>query len=684
MRDEKDIKTGDPEKAPRTEAGVGGNVLAAIASTEKTRLGKRREAPPPSPAQNGRAANGGSPREPSVPGYDNGGRRIPPEPRKTPPGPAEHPAETKKTPSAAAGSKEDTRTQDSRKKPDRNNTYARDNRTSSAHGFSNVNREIARMDAEIERLKLKEKERKEAARKSIEDAEKKEAERKAKKAERDAERERLDKIRREIADISRAERQRLREKYSSVAANAFKTAKEYSGYFVLFFVIVSVLLVSVAAGSLFIFGSHADNAGLAKEIVYTVGSRTVRKQKSAELIRGNTVYANLSELAEMCGMSVSGDMSSVKFSTSAGEYAVFGADSGVAVLNGSRAEMEGPAVIEKNAVLVPLSFIETKMTGICVEYSREHESETGDDGAPLPEGLITGIKITVASSEASGVPVGFVLKATEPLNSLSKDSIPSGWLLIGDDNIVYTYNTDLSSYQKYMNPSDKKKYYLIINADNRKDSSFIPDGMIPVLNVKSGKSFQMDKNAEKSLEAMFTEMASLGIRDVYVNRAYVSYATQKSSFDTAYYNERYYYKNNFASTGKYFSDTANAVLGKAYVTSNYVSKGIYHLSDADARRVASTYCAEPGTSDHQSGLSADIWGTDGSAGFAKTEAYQWLKENAYKFGFIERYPAGKEKVTGFSAEPYHWRFVGQYHAAVMHDYGFCLEEYVAYITDGRP
>ena len=61
----------------------------------------------------------------------------------------------------------------------------------------------------------------------------------------------------------------------------------------------------------------------------------------------------------------------------------------------------------------------------------------------------------------------------------------------------------------------------------------------------------------------------------------------------------------------------------------------------------------------------------------ESDEYKWLVENAHKFGFIFRYPEGKENITGYSFEPVHLRFVGQYHAAIIYESGLSLEEYVA-------
>ena len=82
----------------------------------------------------------------------------------------------------------------------------------------------------------------------------------------------------------------------------------------------------------------------------------------------------------------------------------------------------------------------------------------------------------------------------------------------------------------------------------------------------------------------------------------------------------------------------------------------------------------PATSEHNAGLAVDIISRDLS--FAETEEYKWLCQNAHKYGFILRYPEGKEKVTGVEFKPYHWRFVGINAAIEIKNSGKCLEEYL--------
>ena len=62
--------------------------------------------------------------------------------------------------------------------------------------------------------------------------------------------------------------------------------------------------------------------------------------------------------------------------------------------------------------------------------------------------------------------------------------------------------------------------------------------------------------------------------------------------------------------------------------------------------------------------------------FAKKDAYLWLRDNAWKFGFILRFPEDKQEITKISFEPWHYRFVGRYHAKAIYDAGLCLEEYL--------
>lgn len=89
---------------------------------------------------------------------------------------------------------------------------------------------------------------------------------------------------------------------------------------------------------------------------------------------------------------------------------------------------------------------------------------------------------------------------------------------------------------------------------------------------------------------------------------------------------------------------------------------------------ADTFSARPGYSEHQTGLAIDFSPIDDS--FANTPQFAWLQANAYKYGFVLRYPPDKDAITGYKYEPWHWRYVGNTVALDMHNRGIdTLEEY---------
>lgn len=105
---------------------------------------------------------------------------------------------------------------------------------------------------------------------------------------------------------------------------------------------------------------------------------------------------------------------------------------------------------------------------------------------------------------------------------------------------------------------------------------------------------------------------------------------------------------------------------QSQIYNNYVSA--YGSSTAD------TFSARPGHSEHQTGLAMDINCADDS--FEGTPEAIWLAENCYKYGFIIRYPKGKESVTGYKYEPWHIRYLGVDTATAVYNSGLTLEEYL--------
>lgn len=102
----------------------------------------------------------------------------------------------------------------------------------------------------------------------------------------------------------------------------------------------------------------------------------------------------------------------------------------------------------------------------------------------------------------------------------------------------------------------------------------------------------------------------------------------------------------------------------------YINQG---YSQSRAEKTAKEWVALPGTSEHQLGIAVDINADKSKC--SNEEVYAWLAENAYKYGFILRYPMGKQEITGTSYEPWHYRYVGIEAAYEINERGICLEEY---------
>lgn len=103
---------------------------------------------------------------------------------------------------------------------------------------------------------------------------------------------------------------------------------------------------------------------------------------------------------------------------------------------------------------------------------------------------------------------------------------------------------------------------------------------------------------------------------------------------------------------------------------NYINQG---YSQVKAERTAKEWVALPGTSEHQLGIAVDINADKSKC--SNEDVYGWLAENAYKYGFVLRYPLGKQKITGTSYEPWHYRYVGKEVARGIYEREICLEEY---------
>ncbi|MGW9404791.1 M15 family metallopeptidase [Arthrobacter sp. NPDC055585] len=138
-----------------------------------------------------------------------------------------------------------------------------------------------------------------------------------------------------------------------------------------------------------------------------------------------------------------------------------------------------------------------------------------------------------------------------------------------------------------------------------------------------------------------------------------------------------------AAYGQLSADAAAAGVGITAVSGYRTAEDQAHIhssySASYGDAAADGISARPGHSEHQTGLAVDIGNADGTCAletcFEATPAGAWAAENAHRYGFLIRYPAGKENVTGFAYEPWHLRYVGTEVAAKLHRSGKTLEEF---------
>ena len=114
----------------------------------------------------------------------------------------------------------------------------------------------------------------------------------------------------------------------------------------------------------------------------------------------------------------------------------------------------------------------------------------------------------------------------------------------------------------------------------------------------------------------------------------------------------------------------------AYRTEDY-QRGLYNNKVRTTGKVyADNYSARPGHSEHQTGLAVDIGSTRNGV-FEYSAEFRWMLQHAHEYGYILRYPKGKEWITGYSYEPWHYRYVGTDAARIIYEEGITYEEYYA-------
>lgn len=121
------------------------------------------------------------------------------------------------------------------------------------------------------------------------------------------------------------------------------------------------------------------------------------------------------------------------------------------------------------------------------------------------------------------------------------------------------------------------------------------------------------------------------------------------------------------------------IMGISGYRSYQTQKNLYNrYLQKDPQSVVDTYSARAGHSEHQTGLAIDVSSNNSDIlTFEMSTSFKWMKENAHLYGFILRYQKGKEDITGYKYEPWHYRYVGKEIATLLHQTGMTFDEYVA-------
>lgn len=125
-------------------------------------------------------------------------------------------------------------------------------------------------------------------------------------------------------------------------------------------------------------------------------------------------------------------------------------------------------------------------------------------------------------------------------------------------------------------------------------------------------------------------------------------------------------------------DGVTLTIISAYRSYDYQQTLFQNYANNYGEESANRFSARPGQSEHQLGTTVDFGGTavDLKAAYADTDQGRWLAENAYKFGFAMSYPEGKEEVTGYIFEPWHYRYIGPEAAAEWYEAGLSLKQFL--------
>lgn len=328
---------------------------------------------------------------------------------------------------------------------------------------------------------------------------------------------------------------------------------------------------------------------------------------------------------------------------------------------------------------IDLKVVPDNATNKNIKYSCEDKESLEISADATFTGKKAGdFKIT-ASIDNENISKVFDLKVNEVVNKINTDK-KSISIFVGETaNLVATVEPDnaINKEIEYITTNDKiatvEQNGKIIAKEFGKCEIEIKTKSEPIISVKIPVTIKKKFSSQNSV-ATYTADTSKVIGVTYIqgiliaNKKYALPSTYNPGINGSAMQAFNSMKAAAASSGFNLKIASGF---RSYTTqeqlyNNYVR--IYGQASAD------TFSARPGHSEHQTGLAFDIGSVNDNYG--NTPEGQWLANNCMKYGFILRYPKGKQGITGYKYEPWHFRYLGTGIATSVHNSGLCLEEYL--------
>lgn len=273
--------------------------------------------------------------------------------------------------------------------------------------------------------------------------------------------------------------------------------------------------------------------------------------------------------------------------------------------------------------------------------------------------------------------IGYPMKETKKIISTLPDETLERILKENE----YNENYYKIITQKYFLSKNFDKYYEYLTNDEN-DTSL--ETIIAIVNVHAEDGWYMHPQ-ETNIKDNYLMIVN---KTYHLNKDFKRDDLEKVSLDYAYSGQSAakIVIENFLNMRNDIKDELGVRL---MVNSSYRSyadqEKIYDGFKSVSLEYADSYAARPGYSEHQTGLAIDITSLENPYvnSFKKSKEYDWLKKNCYKYGFILRYPEGKEMITGYNTESWHFRYVGKEVAEKIQKENITFDEYYAYYIEGN-